>query len=517
MYGDLFNDVLGPIMTGPSSSATSGITRFARLARGICGEPIKRATIYMNPDSALYLCLQGLNSDKAFASGLMGWEPEDPRTFDALDIARETGMEIVFTTIDENFEHFNAGYIKCEGISGRKVTVRGASIGGGSVHVDRIDDLDVDITGGKYELLVCGSPEAFQRVSALVCAQPSAQNGAQALYSLVTPPDLEELRSIPGVIRAITAEPVLPTVINEDVVPPFTTATGLTEWLKEHPMSLSEAMLVYQQALSGWERERILDRLSHIVDVMNDSWRAGLESDGRGFTFLKPRAAQVEALRASGKFLPTGILDLATVAATSVMENNCSMKIVVAAPTAGSAGVIPGVIAALEQVPGITREDILRGMLAAGFIGVAIFNQATFGAFAAGCAVEVASGSAMAAAMAAEAMGCEPDVCLRAAGLAIQNLIGLACDHIAAGVEVPCISRNPMASANAIVCANLAMGGFDPYIPLDETISAMYEAGKFTVNQVHKCGIYGRFGLAGTKSGIEIRRRIDEDRKRHRN
>ena len=162
----------------------------------------------------------------------------------------------------------------------------------------------------------------------------------------------------------------------------------------------------------------------------------------------------------------------------AVLEVNASMGLIVAAPTAGSSGVVPGVLMALKEEKGLSDEILYKGLLNAGAVGYLLMRNASVSGAEAGCQAEVGAASAMAASAVVEIMGGTPEQCLAAASLSISNLLGLVCDPIAGLVESPCQSRNAVGVANAITSAELALAGVIHPIPFDEMAEAMYRVGK---------------------------------------
>lgn len=150
----------------------------------------------------------------------------------------------------------------------------------------------------------------------------------------------------------------------------------------------------------------------------------------------------------------------------AVLEVNASMGVIVAAPTAGSSGVVPGVLLALQEEYDLAEKEVLNGLYTAGAIGYLLMRNASVAGAEAGCQAEVGAASAMAAAAAVEMMGGTPKQCLDAASVAISNLLGLVCDPIAGLVEYPCQNRNSVGAANALICAEQTLAGIPAVIPL---------------------------------------------------
>jgi L-serine dehydratase len=191
-----------------------------------------------------------------------------------------------------------------------------------------------------------------------------------------------------------------------------------------------------------------------------------------------PQATHNEAGRSAGALAPLGALDTVIPYITALMEAKSALEVIVAAPTVGACGCLPGTVLGVADAANLTDGDAVRGMLAAGAVGVLIAAGATFSAEIAGCQAECGAGSSMAAAGVAEMLGAGAKTCLDAASIALQNITGLACDPVADRTEVPCLGKNVMGGANALASANMALAGYDRVIPLDETIRTMARTGE---------------------------------------
>ncbi|MDR0390017.1 MAG: L-serine ammonia-lyase, iron-sulfur-dependent, subunit alpha, partial [Spirochaetaceae bacterium] len=164
--------------------------------------------------------------------------------------------------------------------------------------------------------------------------------------------------------------------------------------------------------------------------------------------------------------------------AMAIMEVNASMGLIVAAPTAGSSGVLPGALLAVEEEFGFDQSDMIPPLFNAAAIGCLITRNATVSGAQGGCQAEVGAASAMAASALAELMGADPASCLAAASSALSNMLGLVCDPVAGLVEVPCQKRNALGAANALVSAELALSGVQELIPFDEMVDTLFQVGQ---------------------------------------
>jgi L-serine dehydratase len=197
---------------------------------------------------------------------------------------------------------------------------------------------------------------------------------------------------------------------------------------------------------------------------------------------------------------------------TALMEVKSAMGVIVAAPTAGACGGLPGACIGAASAMGLPPDAAARAMLAAGLIGVFIAARATFAAEVAGCQAECGAGSAMAAAGLVTLAQGTAEQAVNAASMALQNVLGLICDPVANRVEVPCLGRNVMAASNALACANMALAGFDAVIPLDEVIESMLRIGKSLPSEL-RCTALGGLSITRTSRKIEakLKRRKQEE------
>ena len=193
---------------------------------------------------------------------------------------------------------------------------------------------------------------------------------------------------------------------------------------------------------------------------------------------------------------------LGTEQALKVAECNACMKRIVAAPTAGSCGVLPAVLLPLWRSGSYNEEAICCALYVSAGFGQVVAARATLAGAEGGCQAEVGAASAMASAALVELRGGTAEQCAEAFAMALTNLEGLVCDPVAGLVEIPCIKRNVIGAMNAVSCADMALAGVVGHIPADEVIDAMAEVGAAMSNDLRETGIGG---LAGTPTGKAIR------------
>ena len=247
---------------------------------------------------------------------------------------------------------------------------------------------------------------------------------------------------------------------------------------------------------------QINEKLDVIIKIMKEASHKPIKSLGISMGgLIGGEAKKIIAHQKSSSALAGTLLSNAIAYSMAVQEQNASMGLIVASPTAGSAGVVPGVLFALSEDRKLADSTLKNGLLVASAIGYLIMLNASVAGAEAGCQAEVGTASAMAAAAAVEMMGGSPDMCLQAASIALSNLLGLVCDPIAGLVESPCQTRNAIGVANAITCAELALSGIKSIVPFDEMVDAMYTVGKCLPASLRETAIGG---CAGTPTGQSI-------------
>ena len=251
---------------------------------------------------------------------------------------------------------------------------------------------------------------------------------------------------------------------------------------------------------SGLTRPQSLAEMHHLWQVKTSDNYCGADRSASGFA--GGDAAKVAEAEARGQLLTGGYLAQVMAEALKTAECNACMKRIVAAPTAGSCGVLPAVLLPLWRSGSYNEEAICRALYVSAGFGQVVAARATLAGAEGGCQAEVGAASAMAAAALVELRGGTAEQCAEAFAMALTNLEGLVCDPVAGLVEIPCIKRNVIGAMNAVSCADMALAGVVGHIPADEVIDAMAEVGAAMSNDLRETGIGG---LAGTPTGKAIR------------
>ena len=271
-------------------------------------------------------------------------------------------------------------------------------------------------------------------------------------------------------------------------------------------VTIGQLALADQAAQTETAPDILVRRMRRNLEVMQAAARDGAAKDLRSTSGLTGGDAwKMREYLARGGALCGPVGARAIAIALAVAEYNAAMGRIVAAPTAGSCGILPGaVLALLEQ--GLADEDAaVDGLFCAGAIGMVIANQASIAGAEGGCQAECGSASAMAAAALVQMRGGSPAMAEQAAAIAIKNQLGLVCDPVAGLVEVPCIKRNAGGVTNALTAADMALAGIVSVIPVDEVVSAMREVGESLPCALRETA---QGGLAATPTGKRIREQL---------
>ena len=273
----------------------------------------------------------------------------------------------------------------------------------------------------------------------------------------------------------------------------------------EKKVKMSEIIIDIEAKSQKVDRQVVIDKMSSYYDIMRESIEKGKKDKFHFVTGQQENCVDiVEKFYKSGKSILGDTVGEVVTSAMAVSGYNACMGKIIAAPTAGSCGIMPAVLSICEK-KGYKKDDIVRGMFTAAGLADIIAQVATFAGAEGGCQAECGSAAAMAACACAEIMGGTPEECANAFALALSTVLGLICDPIAGFVEAPCMSKNVMSSVHAIVSAEMACAGFKSVIPADEVVLAMKEVGDAMDERFRETA---QGGLANTPTGRAIAERI---------
>jgi len=510
-YPSIFNDVIGPVMRGPSSSHCAAAVRIGRLARDLMDGRIERVRMEFDAGGSLAHTHASQGSDMGLFGGLLGWDAQDERLLDSAAALERAGIRIELRIGEYHDAHPNTYRLTLSN-AGETHRMIALSTGGGMVDVVEIDGTPLSIKGDYVETLVAvdavdmGMHETLKHsvtAEEILLHTGKDQTLIEIRSGKALPESVrEQLASRKGVAWMRTLAPVLPVLSRRAMQVPFVTAAQMLDWNRDRRLDLAGLAAAYESARGGIPEGEVEGRMQAIVYILRQSIAQGIAGTRFADRILGAQSAGFKAAMAKGALLEAGMLNAMILYVTALMEVKSAMGVIVAAPTAGSCGGLPGAVIAAADALGRPETALTRAMLAAGMIGVFISAHSTFAAEVCGCLAECGSGSGMAAAALVTLAGGSARQAADAASMAIQNVLGMICDPVANRVEVPCLGRNVLAASNALACANMALAGYDAVIPLDETIETMDRVGKSLPMEL-RCTTLGGLSITPTSKAIE--------------
>ena len=508
-------------MRGPSSSHVAASVRIGNLASQLLGGKLKHVVVEFERQGAIAPTYHSQGTDIGLAAGLLGLEPEDQTLPFSLEKAREENIGMEFKITDFITDHPNTIKIMLADQEGKKIHLEAISVGGGLIEIKKIEEFYLSICGDFYETLLfysgITSKEAKKIVEQIkkeikgIAYIDLSKNNKQGIINLktsskLTPSKILWLQKLKNILYIRQLNPVMPVVSVKDCCIPYNTASKMLSYWEKKGGELWELAALYESSWGKLSKAEVFSKMREIVNILKSSIEAGLKKTAYQDRILGPQAWLVEKANRENKLIPGGVLNHIISFTMAMMEVKSSMGLIVAAPTAGSCGAVPGAIFGTAQYMNLNDDKIIKAMLAAGIIGVFISEQATFSAEVCGCQAECGAASAMAAAGLIQLIGGNVKQGIDAASIALQNMLGLICDPVAKRVEVPCLGRNVIAATNAFSVVNMVISGIDVVIPLDETIKAMYDVGIQLPSNL-KCTARG--GLSITKTAQTIDKKVN--------
>ena len=281
----------------------------------------------------------------------------------------------------------------------------------------------------------------------------------------------------------------------------FKNAKELLALCQEKKLPISEVMRQREILLGETTAEIVDQRMDHVLEIMKDAAFSPIKDPVISMGgLIGGEARRLCEFHDLGKSLCGDVLGKGITYAMATLETNASMGLIVASPTAGSAGIVPGLMLALQEVYGFSDEKIRQALFNAGAIGYLAMRNATVAGAVGGCQAEVGIASAMAASAAVELLGGTPLQCTYAASTVLMNMLGLVCDPVGGLVEYPCQNRNAAGVSNALIAAEMSLAGITQFIPLDEMIDTMYAVGKKLPAELRETALGG---CAATPSACE--------------
>lgn len=283
----------------------------------------------------------------------------------------------------------------------------------------------------------------------------------------------------------------------------FSNGKELLQCCSDNKFNISDAMMLREITETGTSQAEVQDKLLVSLGIMSRATKSSIDDPVPSIGGLI--GGEAKKVMDSDTKLCGDLLTKAIAYSQSVLEVNATMGLIVAAPTAGSSGVVPGALIALAEDRGFTEKELLHGLLNTAAVGYLIMRNASVAGAEGGCQAEVGAASAMAASAIVEMIGGTPEQSLNAAAFAISNILGLVCDPIAGLVESPCQSRNAIGVTNAYTAAQLSMAGITHPIPFDEMVDALYKVGHQLPMELRETALGG---CACSPTGCDLSCRI---------
>lgn len=512
----IFNDVIGPVMRGPSSSHCAAAVRIGKMARDLMDGQIERILVEFDPNGSLAATHASQGSDMGLFGGLLGWDASDERLVESSRAIREAGITVDIRITAYEALHPNTYKLTLSN-SAEQHDMLAISTGGGMIEIIELDGVKVSMAGDYYETLLYLDSEGEELLTylnehieadeILLLSDADTQIIEIKAQQFLEESTLTQLAASFNIADIKTFSPVLPVLSRKEMRAPFLTCEEMLDYNQDKKLELWELALVYESERGNLSQEEVFQKMREIVVLMQQSIREGIAGTDYAERILGYQSGSFLSRLQENRLLGAGILNHIILAVTAMMEMKSSMGVIVAAPTAGACGGLPGACIGAAGAMGLSLDEMTKAMLAAGMIGVFIAAHATFAAEVGGCQAECGAGSGMAAAaLVALAKGSVTQA-VAAASMALQNILGLVCDPVANRVEVPCLGRNVMAASNALACANMALADFDAVIPLDEVIETMDRVGRSLPAEL-RCTALG--GLSVTRTSKKIEKRLEQ-------
>ncbi|MCF7784817.1 MAG: L-serine ammonia-lyase, iron-sulfur-dependent, subunit alpha [Prosthecobacter sp.] len=496
----IFNDVIGPVMRGPSSSHCAAALRIGRLARDLMEGEIAEVLVEFDRSGSLPTTHESQGSDMGLFGGLLGWDADDERLPGSAQALADAGIKLRIETVDVGDPHPNTYRLTLRNAR-EQHTLIAISTGGGMMEVLSIDDVPLRMDGGYHETLIWlpkGANAEFEADAVLHHDAGKHQIIQVKAAAFVIADHLPATT-----VKRLS--PVLPVPSRKDMRVPFTSCAAMLTHDGDQHTPLWQLAVQYEMARGDFTEREVIDKMITIVRILRKSIASGIAGTQYDDRVLGHQSGRFHELMQAGKLLDGGALNRIVLYVTALMEVKSSMGVIVAAPTAGACAALPGAVIGMSESLDKSEEDMAKAMLAAGLIGVFIATRWTFAAEVGGCQAEGGAAASMAAAALVTLAGGTRDQAIAAASMAFQSMLGLICDPIANRVEAPCLGKNVMAASNALSCANMALAGYDPLIPLDEVIDAAKNVASMMPRE-HRCTSLG--GLAITPTSLEIERKL---------
>jgi L-serine dehydratase len=504
----IFNDVLGPVMRGPSSSHTAASWRIARIAVQILDDELGSALVEFDRHGVWASNYVEQGTALGMNAGLLGIDMTDDKILELEDIAGQLAVKIEYKISDFETDHPNTVRLTLHGRNGKSITLTGVSTGGGMFEIRKIDDFPVRLFGDDHELVVFFKHELSDDFRKMIdlqspenCYPGWYRNNSKDLLIIQSSKEIPDIY-FQHIIKkgetrsAVKVAPVMPIVRGNEKEYPFDSVQSMINYGMAKNLGLGELGVIYEQCRSGLEKEEVIRKMKELVSIIENSISKGLAGTVFKDRVLQQQSHLIGKSVKDGRLLSDDLTNRIISNVSALMESKSSLGVIVA---------LGGTLKAIADYRQLDDENKILAYFAAGMIGVFIAEGPGFSAEEFGCQVECGAASSMTAAALAEIAGGSVKNAVDAASMALQNMIGLICDPIADRVEAPCLGKNISAAMNALSSSTMALSGFDALIPLDQVIQTVYNVGK-TLPFESRCTGLG--GLAATPRALEIKEQL---------
>ncbi|MGI9531459.1 L-serine ammonia-lyase, iron-sulfur-dependent, subunit alpha [Lutimonas sp.] len=511
----IFNDVIGPVMRGPSSSHTAASWRVAMMAVQLINGQLKNALIAFDKEGAWVTNYEEQGTVLGMNGGLLQIDMSNDQMKETERIARERNVDIQYEISSFENSHANSMQLTLLDENEDQVQVLAASLGGGSFEIQRIDNFKVQMKGDQHQLLLWGPNQIENELRELSTnkyrfEQVVSEKKSLYIFASSTAFDEEFIRLLHGfdeIIKICVIQPIMPVVSGREKNLPFDTIASLIHFGQENDMSLGALGLLYEEYRSGLSKGVLKSKMQEIIEIIDNSIQKGLAGTTYQDRILPQQSNLVAKAEKKGRILQDSIINTIIENVAAIMESKSALEVIVANPTAGSCGTVGAALKAVSDEVEASMEERIMAYYAAGLVGAYFAMGPGFSAEEHGCQVECGASAGMAAAGIVELFKGNASEGLGAASMAIQNMIGLVCDPIADRVEAPCLGKNTSAAVNALSSATMAISGFAHLIPLDQVLETVQRVSADMPTCV-KCTGLG--GLAITPAALKLKAQLEK-------
>lgn len=511
----IFNDVIGPVMRGPSSSHTAASWRVAMMAVQLINGELKKALIEFDKEGAWVTNYEEQGTVLGMNGGLLQIDMADDKMKESGRIARERNVDIQYEISSFENSHANSMQLTLQADGGDQVKVLAASLGGGSFEIQKIDDFKVKMKGDRHLLLIWGPVKIENELRDLSTdgykfQHVGSDNNSLYIFESSDPFNKELITHLKGfeeITKISIVQPIMPVVSGREKNLPFGSVESLIDFGRKEGMSLGALGLLYEECRSGLSKDVLKSKMKEIIEIIDNSIKKGLAGTTYQDRILPQQSNLVAKAEKKGRILQGSIINTIIENVAAIMESKSALEVIVANPTAGSCGTVGAALKAVSDEVEASMEERIMAYYAAGLVGAYFAMGPGFSAEEHGCQVECGASAGMAAAGIVELFKGDVTEGLGAASMAIQNMIGLVCDPIADRVEAPCLGKNTSAAVNALSSATMAISGFAHLIPLDQVLETVERVSADMPTCV-KCTGLG--GLAITPAALKLKEQLEK-------